>query len=148
RCAVIGERASLRRVDVPSFEAMSVLMSEAAREIRAASRASARAWTRAPAVRYVAEGALLAVLYWGSAKLGFDLGFSGPVAAIVWLPVGVGIASLCIRGLSFWPGMLVGDLIANNYMTIPVASALGQTLGNVLEVLLAAYLLRRLNRRG
>ena len=47
------------------------------------------------------EIGLLAALYYGSAKLGYELGFSGPVAAIVWLPVGVGIAYLYLRGLAF-----------------------------------------------
>ena len=72
--------------------------------------------------------------------------FPGPVAAIVWLPVGVGTAYLYLRGLRFWPGVLVGDLFANNYSALPIGSALGQTVGNVLEVLLAAFLLHRLSR--
>jgi signal transduction histidine kinase len=87
--------------------------------------------------------ALLAALYYGSAHIGFDLNFAGPVAAIVWPPVGVGIAFLYLRGVSFWPGVLVGDLLANNYATLPLGSALGQTLGNVAEVLVATLLIRR-----
>ena len=94
------------------------------------------------------EIGLLAALYYGSAKLGYELGFSGPVAAIVWLPVGVGIAYLYLRGLAFWPGVLLGDLLANDYMRLPVGTALAQTVGNVLEVVLAAYLLRRAARSG
>jgi signal transduction histidine kinase len=70
------------------------------------------------------------------------------VAAIVWLPVGVGIAYLYLRGLVFWPGILLGDLLANDYARLPLGSALGQTIGNVLEVVLAAYLLRRAARAG
>jgi integral membrane sensor domain MASE1 len=95
---------------------------------------------RAGRVQYMLELALLAALYYGAAKLGFALNFSGPVAAIVWLPAGVGIAYLYLRGLAFWPGMLIGDLLANDYSTIPIASAVGQTAGNVLEVVLAAWL--------
>jgi len=100
------------------------------------------------AFRWTCEVALLAALYYGAAKLGFELNFSGPVAAIVWLPVGVGISYLYLRGLNLWPGVLLGDLLANNYMTVPVGSALAQTVGNVLEVVLAAYLLRRAARSG
>jgi signal transduction histidine kinase len=103
---------------------------------------------RAGRVQYTLELALLAALYYGAAKLGFAFNFAGPVAAIVWLPAGVGIAYLYLRGLAFWPGMLIGDLLANDYSTIPIASDLGQTAGNVLEVVLAAWLLRRLNRDG
>jgi signal transduction histidine kinase len=92
-------------------------------------------------VRYVLGNVLLAGLYYGSAKLGFVYGFSGPVAAIVWLPVGVGIAFLYLGGLRFWPGILVGDLLANDYSTLPFGTAIAQTCGNVLEVVVATWLL-------
>jgi signal transduction histidine kinase len=98
--------------------------------------------------RYVAEVLLLGGLYYGSARVGYELNFAGPVAAIVWLPVGVGIAYLYLRGISLWPGVLIGDLLANNYTAVPVGSAFGQTCGNVLEVVVAAYLMRRLVRVG
>jgi integral membrane sensor domain MASE1 len=98
-------------------------------------------------VRYAGEVGLLALLYYGAARFGYVFEFAGPVAAIVWLPVGVGTAYLYLRGLRFWPGVLVGDLFANNYSALPIGSALGQTVGNVLEVLLAAFLLQRLSRR-
>jgi signal transduction histidine kinase len=97
---------------------------------------------------YLAEVLLLGGLYYGSARLGYELNFAGPVAAIVWLPVGVGIAYLYLRGLSLWPGVLLGDLLANNYSALPIGSAFGQTCGNVLEVVVAAYLMRRLVRVG
>ena len=90
----------------------------------------------------------LAGLYYAAAKTGYLLEFAGPVAAIVWLPVGVGIAFLYLGGLRYWPGVLIGDLLANNYTALPVGSALGQTCGNMLEVVLAALLLRRLVPRG
>ena len=90
----------------------------------------------------------LAGLYYATAKMGYLLEFAGPVAAILWLPVGVGIAFLYLGGLRYWPGVLIGDLFANNYMALPVGAALGQTCGNMLEVLLATVLLRRLVRRG
>src|SRR4051812_36422163 len=87
-------------------------------------------------------------LYYGAAKLGYELEFAGPVAAIVWLPAGVAIAFLSLGGLRFWPGALVGDLLANDYSVLPVGSALGQTVGNMAEVLVAALLIRRLVARG
>jgi signal transduction histidine kinase len=95
-------------------------------------------------LRYPAGVAALAGLYYGSARLGYELEFAGPVAAIVWLPAGVGIAFLYLGGLRFWPGVLAGDLLANNYHALPVETALLQTCGNMAEVLLATMLLRRL----
>ena len=97
-------------------------------------------------LRYVLGVVVLAGAYYGAAKVGFLLEFAGPVAAIVWLPVGIGMAFLFIGGLRFWPGVLIGDLLANDYSALPLGAALGQTCGNMLEVLVAVVLLRRLVR--
>jgi signal transduction histidine kinase len=109
---------------------------------------AARAWlsslTADPRARHVLGVVSLAVLYRGVAEIGYALQFAGPVAAIVWLPVGVGIAFLYVGGLRYWPGVLIGDLLANDYAALPLGSALGQTSGNVLEILAATLLLRKL----
>jgi signal transduction histidine kinase len=101
-----------------------------------------------PRGRSLVAAAALAGVYYGSAKIGYQLEFTGPVAAIVWLPVGIGIAFLYVGGLQLWPGVVVGDLLANNYATLPIGSALGQTVGNTLEVVVGALLIRRIARRG
>src|SRR5829696_5271318 len=106
------------------------------------------AWLRHAPVGYPVGVAALAGLYYAAAKTGYLLQFAGPVAAIVWLPVGVGIAFLYLGGLRYWPGVLVGDLLANDYGALSLGSAIGQTCGNVLEVLVATLLLRRLVPRG
>ena len=90
---------------------------------------------------------LLALLYYGAARVGYEFEFAGPVAGIVWLPVGVAISFLTLRGLRYWPGALLGDVLSNNYGAVTVAGAIGQTFGNLVEVVLAAYLLQRLTRR-
>jgi signal transduction histidine kinase len=97
-------------------------------------------------LRYIAGVATLAAAYWGAAQIGYALDFAGPVAAIVWLPVGVGVSFLYLGGMRFWPGVLIGDLLANDYSALPVGSAFAQTTGNVLEMLAAAWLMRRLLR--
>ena len=91
---------------------------------------------------------LVVIAYYGAAHLGYALKFAGPVASIVWLPVGVGIAALYLLGPQFWPGVVVGDLLVNNYSTVPLGSAIGQSFGNLLEVLIAALLLRHFARRN
>jgi signal transduction histidine kinase len=96
----------------------------------------------------LAGSALLAALYYGSAKLGFVLHFSGPVAAVVWLPIGVAVAFLALFGLGFWPGALLGDLLANNYTVLHLGGAVGQTAGNLLEAVVIAWIVRRLMRAG
>jgi signal transduction histidine kinase len=128
---------------------MSVAMSDvAALPSKGLSRVRPTAWDGSRFARWLIETAAVAVLYYGSARLGYALRFAGPVAAIVWLPVGVAIAFLSVRGLSAWPGVLVGDLLANDYSTLHTLGALGQTCGNMLEVLVAAALVRRAGRRG
>jgi signal transduction histidine kinase len=120
-------------------------------ELVADSRRRVAAIISSPAaqrMRYVLGVAVLAGLYYGSAKIGYALDFAGPVAAIVWLPVGVGISFLYLGGLRFWPGVLLGDLLANDYAALPLGSALGQTTGNVLEMVAATLLLRWFVRRG
>ena len=52
----------------------------------------------------------LAGAYYGAAKIGYVFGITGPIAAIIWLPVGVGIAFLYIGGLRFAPGIVLVSL--------------------------------------
>jgi signal transduction histidine kinase len=87
---------------------------------------------------------ILIALYYGTAHLGFAVQFTGPVAALVWLPVGVGIGFLYLYGLRYWPAVLAGDLLVNNYASLPLGSAIMQSFGNLLEVVVAAWLMRRL----
>jgi signal transduction histidine kinase len=94
--------------------------------------------------RYV-EGILaLVVAYYAAAHIGYAYQFSGPVAALVWLPVGVAVAFLYLGGMRFWPGVVIGDLLVNSYTQLPLGTALVQSCGNLLEVLVATALLRRL----
>ena len=103
--------------------------------------------TRYPRGGYALELTLVVALYYVAAHVGYAFEFAGPVAAVVWLPVGVGIAILYLRGLWLWPGIVIGDLLVNNYSALPVGAAIGQTFGNLLEVVIAAVLLRRLAAR-
>jgi signal transduction histidine kinase len=132
----VGSRGS-------SFSGMAVPEIAVGEEQRVprASTALSALMGRAPLALGIAT---LAAAYYGAAKVGYALEFSGPVAAVVWLPVGVGISFLYFGGIRLWPGLLIGDILANQYSTLPVASALGQTAGNLLEVIVAVLLLHRL----
>jgi signal transduction histidine kinase len=87
---------------------------------------------------------LVAVAYYLAAQVGYALDVAGPVAALVWFPAGVGIAALAVGGLPLWPGVLIGDLLVNDYSVLPLGTALMQTTGNLLEMLVAAWLIRRI----
>jgi signal transduction histidine kinase len=90
----------------------------------------------------------LAAAYYATAKLGQALRYTASVSAI-WPPAGLGIAVLYVRGLALWPGIFIGELLVNAELLggahpLPFASLAGQQLGNVAEVVIGAWLLRRL----
>jgi PAS domain S-box-containing protein len=95
------------------------------------------------AIRYAASAAVVAAVYYGAAKVGLQLAYLDGAVTALWPPVGVGIAALVLYGLRLWPGIVIGDLLAGDYST-PLGTVIGQTVGNTLEVLVAALLLRRL----
>jgi PAS domain S-box-containing protein len=95
------------------------------------------------AIRYAASAAVVAAVYYGAAKVGLQLAYLNGAVTALWPPVGVGIAALVLFGLRLWPGIVIGDLLAGDYST-PLGTVIGQTVGNTLEVLVAALLLRRL----
>jgi signal transduction histidine kinase len=103
---------------------------------------------RPDVARYVAGVLLLAAAYYGAAKVGQTLRYTGSVAAI-WPPAGLGIAVLYLWGLRWWPGVLIGEFIVNGELlldetALPLQSVVGQQAGNMLEIVLGAVLLRRL----
>ncbi|HKA27517.1 MAG TPA: MASE1 domain-containing protein [Gaiellaceae bacterium] len=95
--------------------------------------------------RYLAGVLLLAAAYYASAKLGQSLSYTASVSAI-WPPAGVGIAALYLWGLRLWPGVFIAELVVNGQLlhSLPLGSLIGQQTGNLAEVLVGAWLLRRL----
>jgi PAS domain S-box-containing protein len=89
---------------------------------------------------------LLAGLYYAAAKIGLRLAYLNGAVTALWPPVGVGIAALVLYGPRLWPGVVIGDLLVADFST-PLGTVLGQTVGNTLEVVVAAVLLRRITRR-
>jgi len=94
------------------------------------------------AARYVAGVVLLAARYFAAGRASLALQYTGPVAAI-WLPVGVGAATLYLAGLRWLPGVLVGDLALAD-SSQPLGTVLGITAGNMADIVVIALLLRRL----
>jgi signal transduction histidine kinase len=98
---------------------------------------------------YVAGILVLGAAYYGSAKVGQTLRYTGSVSAI-WPPAGVGIAALYLWGLRWWPGVFLGELLVNGELlfvdepSLPLVSGLGQWAGNMAEITVGAVLLRRL----
>src|SRR4051794_38399133 len=95
---------------------------------------------------YAGSVILLAGAYYVAAKIGLRLAYLDGAVTALWPPVGVGIAALVLYGTRLWPGIVIGDLLVGDFST-PFGTVMGQTVGNTLEVVVAAILLRRLTRR-
>ena len=116
--------------------------------VQAALQRATVARPRARSLRYPAGILAVAVAYYASAKLGQMLRYTGSVAAI-WPPAGVGIAILYRWGVRWWPGVFLAELIVNGELLggaapLPAGSLAGQQLGNMIEVVGGAILLRAL----
>ena len=103
---------------------------------------------RRPLARYVAGVVLLGLAYFAAAKLGQTLRYTASVSAI-WPPAGLGIAALYLWGLRWWPGIFLGELLVNSELlvdnvSLPLGSLAGQQAGNMAEIIVGAWLLRRL----
>jgi signal transduction histidine kinase len=95
----------------------------------------------------------VALLYYGAARLGLLLAFEKTNASPVWPPSGVALAAVLLLGYRVWPGVATGAFLANvavfsanRAAETPVVGAVSGLIavGNTLEALSGAYLLRRL----
>jgi signal transduction histidine kinase len=92
---------------------------------------------------YVLGVGVVTALYYVAARAGLHLAYLHGSVTALWPPVGVGIAALVIGGPGLWPGIVLGDLLVADFST-PWGTVLGQTVGNTLEVVVAALLFLRL----
>src|SRR5262245_2594759 len=90
--------------------------------------------------------ALLAAVYFGAAKLGLTMAFVAEQVTAVWPPTGIALAALLFFGYRVWPAITLGAFLANATANTPPATAAGIALGNTLEALAGAWMLRRLVR--
>jgi signal transduction histidine kinase len=116
--------------------------------VRQTLHASAFRRVRLSSLRYVVGVLALAAAYYGAAKVGQTLRYTASVSAI-WPPAGLGIAALYLWGLRWWPGVLLGEIAVNGQLLLddgsfPIGSLLGQQTGNMAEIIVGAFLLRRL----
>src|SRR5262245_35807080 len=92
---------------------------------------------------YAAGVALLALVYFIAARLGFVAAVAHGVVSSAWPPAGVALAALLLWGARYWPGIAVGALLANALSGVPFAGAAGIAMGNTLEAVAGALLLER-----
>ena len=86
----------------------------------------------------------LAAVYFGAAKLGLTMAFVAEQVTVVWPPSGISLAAVLVFGHRVWPGIALGAFLANATTGAPMAAALGIAVGNTLEALSGAWMLRRI----
>jgi diguanylate cyclase (GGDEF)-like protein len=96
--------------------------------------------------RELAAAAVLAVVYFGAAKLGLRYAFVHPSATAVWAPTGIALAGFLLFGFRVWPGIFLGAFFANLTTAGTVLTSLGIAAGNTLEGVAGCYLVRRFAR--
>jgi integral membrane sensor domain MASE1 len=61
----------------------------------------------------------------------------------IWLPAGISLAAILLRGYRAWPGIFLGAFALSVVITGSVAISVGLGVGNTLEVLVAAFLVNK-----
>jgi diguanylate cyclase (GGDEF)-like protein/PAS domain S-box-containing protein len=91
----------------------------------------------------LANVAALAAVYFVAGKIGLALAFLNASATPVWPPTGIALAALIVLGYRAWPGVLLGAFLVNVTTTGTIVSSIGIAVGNTLEALVGAYLVKR-----
>src|SRR3989442_4502648 len=86
----------------------------------------------------------IAAIYLGAAKLGLTMAFVAEQVTAVWPPTGIALAAVLLFGYRVWPGIAAGAFLVNALASEPSGTACGIAIGNTLEALTGAWLLRRL----
>jgi signal transduction histidine kinase len=101
--------------------------------------------TRAPymTMAYWLRFTIVAIAYFGAARLGLLLAFEHGNVTPVWPPSGIAVAALIVLGMRFWPALFVAAFATEISAGVGPWVGLGQAAGNTLEYTLAAVLLQR-----
>jgi PAS domain S-box-containing protein len=102
-----------------------------------------RRYPRLGPALYPLASAVVAGLYIGAAKLGIELSVARGVVTPVWAPTGIALAAIVLFGPGLWPAVALGAFVANatSGASVPVAAFI--SVGNTLEAVAGAGLLRR-----
>src|SRR5258706_3820890 len=84
-----------------------------------------------------------ALLYIVSGKLGLSLAFVNASTTAVWPPTGIALSSVVLFGYRVIPAIFLGAFIVNFTTTGNLLTSLGIALGNTLEGVVGAYLVKK-----
>jgi len=87
--------------------------------------------------------AFLAFAYFIVGKIGLRPATPNQSVTAIWLPAGISLAALLLRGYRAWPGAFLGTFALSVAITGSILISLPLAVGNILTVLLATYLVNR-----
>jgi PAS domain S-box-containing protein len=93
--------------------------------------------------RWVAQVAVVALLYFAVAKASLLLAISPGFASAVWPPSGIALAAMLLYGLRLWPGVWLAAFLVNLASGSPLLPALAIASGNTLEACAGCWLVQR-----
>src|SRR5512140_1820317 len=97
-----------------------------------------------PLLIYILKALILAIVYHLAARLGLQMAYVQANTSPVWPPTGIALAALLIFDYSYWPGITLGVLLGSLLTGAPLNLAIGMSIGNTLEAMVAVYCLNRI----
>lgn len=104
-------------------------------------------------IRQVVEILVLSVVYFITARIGQLIAIPPGNITAVWIPSGIILAAVLLRGYYLWPGVFLGAFFGNTYAYIDltsfstampaVFSGISNGIGDSLCVVVSAYLIKR-----
>ena len=92
---------------------------------------------------YAIQCAILFCIYFGTAALGLSFYPVSSFATLVWPATGISIAALYLYGRRLWPAIAIAAFLVNLITGAAPLIAFGIALGNTLEAVVGAHLLRQ-----
>lgn len=86
---------------------------------------------------------LFGAVYGAAARLGLAYSSIAPNVTLIWAPTGISLFVLLRWGPRLWPGIVLGDLIANAGTGASLAAMLGISAGNIAQTLLCLVAMRQ-----
>ncbi len=87
--------------------------------------------------------AFVALVYFFVGKIGVRPGAPNQSVTTIWLPAGISLAALLLRGYRVWPGAFLGAFFLSIAITGSILISLFLAVGNILTALLATFLINR-----
>lgn len=103
---------------------------------------NARGQAFSPGLQSLLQGLFIAAAYFLVAKLGLAFAVIAGNVTLIWPPTGLALFALLVFGLRFWPWVFLGAFLISLTTDVPVATAVLIAIGNCLEAVTGAYLLR------